>query len=382
MKIGNDMGKKRKKKQEQKSDLEERKQERLADEKKRRQKDFLLTVFTVVVGIAIFVLFLWKVSEASNEPSKTKAFQVGEEVVYMDEVHLCILQNVVNLGIGSEELEATASDGSSADEFYKQEIMNMITDYKVEAIVARKQGISLSEEEEREVKNDVAGYMQAFDGHVFRELGITQELITDVCKERYLAYKLKQTITENLEVEEVTYATIYMLLFPKIEMDDSGDYVREENSDNPIMLSDEELEQRKEDAQAAYEELKNGADIEEIAKKYGVQDYSGEQSNTPESFGEGFGEEFLEYTKSLKEDEISPVIDTASCYAIIKMITPDNAEIAEQIMGYYRSDLEDEAIEENKVKWYEAAGVSAEPEWVGKAWKQVTLYDFVKYVEG
>ncbi|MDE6434686.1 MAG: peptidylprolyl isomerase [Lachnospiraceae bacterium] len=379
MKIGKNMEKKHKKGQEQKNNLKEREQKNVADKKK--QKNLLMTVFAVAVGIIVFVLLLWKLSGILDEPSKTKAFQVGEEMVYMDEVHFCILQNVVSLGIGSEELQATAKDGSSADEYYKQEIMNMIMDYKVEAIAAKKQGLSLSEEEEREVKNDVASYMKAFDGHVFRELGITQELIADICKDRYLAHKLRQTITEDLEVEEVTYATIYMLLFPKIEMDDSGDYVKEEGGDNPIMLSDAEIEQQKADAQAAYEELESGADIEEIAKKYGVQNYSGEQSNTPESFGESFGEDFSKYTKTLKADEISPVIDAGSCYAVIKMITPDNEEIAEQIKEYYRNDLEDETIEENKIKWYEAAGASTEPKWVGNAWKQVTLYDFVKYVE-
>jgi len=373
------MGKKRKGKQEEKSALKEHKQKQLAD--KKQQKKILLPVFAAIAGLAIVLLILWMIFKQAEEPSETKAFQVGEEMVYMDEVYFCILQNVVNLGIGLDELEGTAKDGRSADEYYKQEIMDRMMDYKVEAFVAEKQGLSLSKEEEQEVKKDVADCMEAFDGHVFRELGITQELILDVYRERYLAHKLEQSVIENLDIEEVTYVTIYMLLFPKIEMDDSGDYVREENSDEPIMLSDKELKQRKADAQAAYEELKNGADVQEVAKKYGVQDYSGEQSNTPESFEEGFGEEFLKYTKTLKKDEISPVIDTASCYAVIKMITPNNEEIAEQIKGYYQSDLEEEAIEENIGKWYEEAGASTEPEWVGKAWKQVTLYDFVKYVE-
>ncbi|MCM1181343.1 MAG: peptidylprolyl isomerase [Clostridium sp.] len=371
------MDKMHKKKQERNLDRQEPKQP--AQERKRSY--LWLIIPAVAVGIAVCFFLCWKLSGILDEPSKTKAFQVGEEMVYMDEVHFCILQNVVTLGIGAEELQATAQDGSSADEYYKQEIMNMIMDYKVEAAVAQKQGLSLSEEEEQTVKNDVAAYMKAFDGHVLRELGITQELITDICTKRYLAHKLRQTVTENLEVEQVTYATIYMLLFPKIEMDDSGDYVREEGSDSPIMLSDKEMEQKEADAQAAYDELVSGADIEEIAIKYGVQDYSGEQSNTPEGFGESFGDDFSKYAKTLKAGELSPVIDAASCYAIIKMITPDNKEIAEQIMGYYRNDLEDEAIGENKIKWYETAGASTEPEWVGNAWKQVTLYDFVKYAE-
>ena len=74
-------------------------------------------------------------------------------------------------------------------------------------------------------------------------------------------------------------------------------------------------------------------------------------------------------------------METASCYGILKMITENNEEIAEQIMGYYKSDLEQETIEENKTKWYEEAGAGSGAEFVGSTWENISLYDFVKYVE-
>ena len=360
-----------------KSDLEERKARRLKEERENRRMQLVIMAVVLFVAAAVFVLVLWKVSGESENPSKNAAFQIGEDVVYMDEVNFCIFQNAVNLGIDTEALSATAKDGSSADAYYKQEIMDMITDYKVEARIAAKEGLSLSKEDEQTVQNDVASLMEKIDGRILRELGITHELITDVYEQRYLARKLEQTVTEELEMEDVTYCTMYMLLFPKIKMNENGDYVKEDDSDTPVMLSEEEIAKRKEDAEAAYKELREGTDIAKLAKKYGVEDYSGEQQNTPESFGEFFEE----YAKKLKEGEYSPVIDTPSCYAILEMVTPNNEELAEQITNYYRSDLEKETIEKNKTKWYEEAGVSEEMIKTCKAWDKVTFYDFVKYVE-
>ena len=368
---------KEKKQKEVKSDLEERKARRLKEERKNRRKRFVMMAAVLFVAAVAFVLVLWKISGESDTPSKSEAFQIGEDVVYMDEVNFCIFQNVVNLGIDTEVLSVTANDGSSADAYYKQEIMDMITDYKVEARIAAKEGLSLSKEDEQTVQNDVASLMEKIDGRILRELGITQELITDIYEQRYLARKLEQTVTKDLEMEDITFCTMYMLLFPKVEMDENGDYIKETDSDAPVMLSEEEIAKRKEDAEAAYKELQEGTDIAKLAKKYGVEDYSGEQQNTPESFGESFEE----YAKNLKEGEYSPVIDTPSCYAILEMITPNNEELAEQISGYYRSDLEKEAIEKNKTKWYEEAGVSEEVVKTYKAWDKVTFYDFVKYVE-
>ena len=72
--------------------------------------------------------------------------------------------------------------------------------------------------------------------------------------------------------------------------------------------------------------------------------YSGEESNTPESFGEPF----TEYAQSLKDGECSPVLETESCYAILKMITVNDEEIADQIMQHYRAEMEEEAVTEKK----------------------------------
>ncbi|MDD6069986.1 MAG: peptidyl-prolyl cis-trans isomerase [Clostridiales bacterium] len=370
------MGKKHQKKEPNKNNLQEQMLEHQQNGKKKsRKRSIVLCTFIVAAAILAFVLWLNRF--VFYEPADVKAFQVGENMVYMDEVNFCILESVLDLEIDAKALEENVAEDMTADEFYKQNIMNAIMDYKVEEEMAKREGLVLTKEEKEQANKDVISFMETVDGGVLRELGITRDTIVEVYQQRYLAQKLETQVTENLEAEEVSYCTMYMLMFPKIKMDADGNYVKDEDTGEPIMLSDEEISKRKAEADTAYEELKSGADIEELAKKYGIESFSGEESNTPESFGEPFSD----YAKTLKEGEVSPVLDISSCYVVLKMMNPNNKEMAEQIRGYYRNDLAQKTIEENKTKWYDEIGVSQDETWTSAAWKKVTLYDFVGYVE-
>ena len=349
-----------------------------APEERKRSKEIVSTVVVIVVMLILAAIGLWMLSGEGNKPSDKLVFTVGEEEVYLDEINFCILQNVVNLGITTDMLNNTKTkDGSSAAEYYKQEILGLITDYKVEYMTARQQGFAMTEEEEKSVRSDAVQFMGSINGGVLSELGITQDMVIEVYKQRYLAKKLEDTVIGDIEAEEQKFCTMYMLLFPKVEMEEDGDYKRQEDGETPIMLSEEDIAKRKEDADTAYQELIDGAEIEEVAKKYGVAAYSGEESNLSGSFGEPFSE----YAESLKEGEYSPVLDMESCYAILKMVTENNAELAEQILGYYNSDVAKDKIEEEKKRWYEEAGIEG-PEFNGNIWEKISLYDFTQYVEG
>lgn len=347
------------------------------ENKNKLKKETVITILVIFAGVILLAVGLFVLAKAGEEPAKKEVFKVGEETVYLDEVNFCILQNVVALGLDTEALNAEPEDGGSADEYYKDEILQVVMDYKVKAKVAKARGMKLSEKEIKSVENDALTYMGKINGSLLKRLGITQDRIIEIYKERYLAHLVDETVTKDIKIEKERFCTIYMLLFPKVEIDENGDYVKQEDGETPVMLSEAEIEQKKKDADAAYKELSDNAEIEAVAKKYGVLEVSGEESNLADSFGEPFSE----YARSLKKDEISPVLDTASCYAIVKMIKENNEEMAEQIYDYYRKDLEKETISRNREKWYEEAGIDMKPEFIGNTWKKISLYDFVQYVE-
>ena len=344
---------------------------------KRSDKAFehVTTVILCVVLLVIAAFGLWKLSGEDDKPEKKLVFTVGTEEVYLDEVHFCILQNVLNLGLSEAAMqETTAEDGSNAADYYKQEILELIMDYKVEYMIAKEQGLTLTEEEQKDVRNDVMTYLGKVDGRLLTQWGIKEEMIEEVYTQRYLAHKLEESVTEDVTVEDQKYCTIYLMLFPKIEMSEDGDFATEEDGETPVVLSEKEILQRKEDAEHALEDLKAGEDAAEVAKKYEVELYSGEESNLAESFEEPFSE----YVQSLKENECSPVIETESYYGIVQMLKENNEEVAGQILEYYKADLKEEAIEEQKTEWYEQLGIGEEPVFEGNIWENISLYDYVQ----
>lgn len=348
-----------------------------SSEADKRRRETISTIVVIAVLLILAAGGLWVLSGEGNKPSDKLAFTVGEEEVYLDEVNFCILQNVVNLGITTDLLNNTkVDDGTSAAEYYKQEILELMSDYKVEYITAKKQGLAITEEEEQSVRSDAVQFMGSINGSVLSQLGITQDMVIEVYKQRYLAKKLEDTVTGDIETEEQRFCTMYMMLFPKVEMGEDGDYIRQEDGETPVMLSEEEIDKSRQDAEDAYQELIDGAELETVADKYGVTAYSGEESNLSGSFGEPFSQ----YAESLKDGEYSPVLETESCYAILKMITANNAELAEQIMSYYKADVAKEKIAEEKKRWYEEAGIES-PKLNGSIWEKVSLYDFTQYAE-
>lgn len=336
---------------------------------------FILLLCLLLVAI---ICLIWKFVSAGKTPARQEVFLVGEETVYLDEVNFCFYQNVTQLRLGADVLEQTMEDGSTGDSYYKNAILKTIMNYKVEDKVARSRGITLDEEEEKQLKVDVADFLKNTNGSDLRELGITQERIEEIYRQRYLADKLEKEVMDDITVDDQKYCTVYIMQFPKVKMDETGDYVRDGDSDMPILLSDEEMTRQKEHAQQALKMLQDGEDAVAVARKFNVELYSGEESNLADSFEEPF----VQYTATLKKDECSPVMETESCYAIIKMIKEDNKEIAQQIMGYYKEDMIKEAIQEERDKWYKEAGTTDNATFIGSVWERLTLFDFVKYVEG
>jgi hypothetical protein len=350
-------------------------QSKKQDVKKQMRGNILFTIGMVLV-VALIAFGLWKLSGEDDNPANIEVFRTGDMVVYLDEMNLCMLQNTLSLGITKDHLDGTtAEDGTPVDKYYCQQIMEMIIDYKVGAMIAKQEGLSLSEKEEDAVRADALAYLTKMNGHALKELGINQDLLIEVYQQRYLAKKLEDQVTEEIEVAEQRYSTIYVMMFPIVQMNEDGSVAVAEDGVTPILLTEEEKKQRKEDADAAYQALKDGEDYATVAKKYNVDIYSGEQSNLVDNFEDPF----LQYVQSLQEGECSPVIEAESFYGIVVMITENNEELAQQIMDYYRSDMEDEYLDTRRVEWYETLGLDKENIQQGNCeiFQELTLYKFV-----
>ncbi|MGN0437345.1 MAG: peptidylprolyl isomerase [Lachnospiraceae bacterium] len=305
-------------------------------------------------------------------------FKVGNQNVYLDEVNLYCLENVAQLGITVEQLDTVvAEDGTAAPDYYKQEIFDLILDNKVTYMKAIDEGITLTKQEKESINSDAVAYIGSLNGSVTKQFGITMDTVKRSYEERYIVKKYGDKLFSEITVEEQRYATLYLLLFPKVQIDENGNYVTDTDGETPILLSEDEIKKAKEDADAALIELKNGADIAEVAKKYGVDLVSGQESNLVGSFSDPFEP----YAQTLKNGELSPVLDIKSCYAIVQMMSENNEEIAQQITNYYLEDTKQEKMKESLATWYQEYEIEKDDVITGSAWDKLSLYDFSQYVE-
>lgn len=346
--------------------------------KNKLNKIWILGGFGAVLLIILLAAGICWLSGEGRQPEDVVVFSVGENPVYLDEVNLYIIENVSQIGLTTSQLDTTtAEDGRSAEEYYKDEILTLIRNTKVTYQKAVDEGLQLTEEEEETIQEDAVSYLGSVSGSILREFGITKDTILRSYRERYLVNKYSQQITEDIEVDDYRYCTLYLLLFPKVEVDSDGNYVKSEDGDSVVWLSDEEIALKKQDAEDALKDIEEGTSIEEVAKEYGVDMVSGEESNLTGSFGEPFDQ----YAQTLKEGECSPVLDIETAYAIVQMKNENNPDVVDEILSYYKADKKQEVLEESVALWCEEYGVGEEPEWNGSVWDDISLYDFARYVE-
>ena len=350
------------------------------------KKELLITVIIIVCALVLITAGLIILFHKEHSEYDTVVLKVGDEKVRKDEINFLMLQNAVDLKISADTLEVSEDTlkslgVDSADEYYKNEIVKMVMDYKVEYMTAKKQGIIMSDDDKSKVRKDATEYLSGVNARILSELGITKDRIIEIYEQRFLATKLVDETKSGIEVDEPDidkrFATVYIMLFPKVVTTDDGNYEREADGETPVMLSDDEIKEQKEKADAAYKELtEDNADVEEVAKKYGVEAFSGMQYNLVESFEEPFSD----CIKKLKEGEYSNVIDESSFYGIVKMVSENNEQLSEQIMKQYNEDMIDESFNKKLDEWYTELGISKDPVFVGDTWDKITFYDFVKYV--
>ena len=346
--------------------------------KKNKKIEYLIWFVIGVILIALLAAGLYLLSGKDKVPKDILVMEIGDEKVYLDEVNLYCLENVTRLGLTADTLDSTtASDGTPSAEYYKNEIFDLILDTKVTYMKAVDEGITLTQQEKNDINNDAVEYIGGLGGSVTKQLGISMDTVIKSYEERYIVKKYGEQAVEDVDVEQQKYCTIYMLLFPKVQVNEDGSYVKASDGESPILLSDDEIKQKKADADEALEELKAGADVEEVAKKYGVELVSGEESNLVGSFGDPFDK----YAATLKEGEYSPVLDIASCYAIVKMVEENNQALADQSTEHYREDQKQDELDNIVESLYDEYQIDKDQVLVGRAWDKLSLYDFSGYVE-
>lgn len=213
------------------------------------------------------------------------------------------------------EIWNVSLDGVTLEENIKETVLAQLAQQKTMNLLARQNGVALSEEEEARAMQAAETYFQSLSEEEKSTLQITVKDVEELYREYALARKVYQYIIKDINPEisddEARTITVQYIYFRTCVLDGTG---------RKIEYSEEEKQEILRKAEEVRFQLKNEeADFEELILKY-----SDSEEGTC-SFGKGEKDQAFEDTAfNLETDEISDIVETPDGYYLIKCISTFN----------------------------------------------------------
>lgn len=213
------------------------------------------------------------------------------------------------------EIWNVSLDGVTLEENIKETVLAQLAQQKTMNLLARQNGVALSEEEEARVMQAAETYFQSLSEEEKSALQITVKDVEELYREYALARKVYQYIIKDINPEisddEARTITVQYIYFRTCVLDGTG---------KKIEYSEEEKQEVLRKAEEVRFQLKNKeADFEELILKY-----SDSEEGTC-SFGKGEKDQaFEDAAFNLETDEISDIVETPDGYYLIKCISTFN----------------------------------------------------------
>lgn len=213
------------------------------------------------------------------------------------------------------EIWNVSLDGVTLEENIKETVLAQLAQQKTMNLLARQNGVVLSEEEEARVMQAAETYFQSLSEEEKSTLQITVKDVEELYREYALARKVYQYIIKDINPEisddEARTITVQYIYFRTCILDGTG---------KKIEYSEEEKQKILRKAEEVRFQLKNEeADFEELILKY-----SDSEEGTC-SFGKGEKDQaFEDAAFNLETDEISDIVETPDGYYLIKCISTFN----------------------------------------------------------
>lgn len=213
------------------------------------------------------------------------------------------------------EIWNVSLDGVTLEENIKETVLAQLAQQKTMNLLARQNGVALSEEEEARAMQAAETYFQSLSEEEKSTLQITVKDVEELYREYALARKVYQYIIKDINPEisddEARTITVQYIYFRTCVLDGTG---------RKIEYSEEEKQEILRKAEEVRFQLKNEeADFEELILKY-----SDSEEGTC-SFGKGEKDQaFEDAAFNLETDEISDIVETPDGYYLIKCISTFN----------------------------------------------------------
>lgn len=337
--------------------------------------------FSAVVAIVLSMALLLAGCKSSNkpsgvaqaasggkDPSEVLVLSVGGDEIYLNEVNYYALSLLSGMSVpeGTDMSQYYSESYPTMDDAFKAQLLVQMRQSKILYLKAQEEGITLTEEEQKEMEGLIDEFIASYDRDKMEKFGIDREVLTDIYTQIGMIRKLEQTVAEEIEVENQSYGTFENLVFLKVKLDESGNALLDEEG-NYVYLSEEEQAEQKALAEEALARVQAGEDVEALIEEYDLTATSGTMHATTDS---------MKTTYQLEDGEVSEIMESDFGYTIVKITKLEDDEYTEMVNEYNSSSAIQEAIKEQESAWFDAFPVTDE-DVVGEVWEAFTFQDFL-----
>ena len=274
--------------------------------------------------------------EGKDKDGKTVTHTVNYPEALYDIYQAEAMPNMYAMYNMSFDWEDTAEDGETYSSTYKKQIMQTLKKREILYMCAQKQGLSLTDEEKKAVQEDVKNARKNMTDKQKKMKGLDEATLTTVMEKDKLGEKYKDSVIATLNIDEDALKktvdkksyrqyTLQYYVFAKTETDSEGN--SKDKDAKTIAQGKKDMEALQKKAAKAKDFTKNvmtdknddKIDDNNKAISYSTKDLV----ETDEDF---LDKKTLKKVKTMKNGEVSDVLETKDGYYVIKMVNNNDPE--------------------------------------------------------
>lgn len=274
--------------------------------------------------------------EGKDKDGKTVTHTVNYPEALYDIYQAEAMPNMYAMYNMSFDWEDTAEDGETYSSTYKKQIMQTLKKREILYMCAQKQGLSLTDEEKKAVQEDVKNARKNMTDKQKKMKGLDEATLTTVMEKDKLGEKYKDSVIATLNIDEDALKktvdkksyrqyTLQYYVFAKTETDSEGN--SKDKDAKTVAQGKKDMEELQKKAAKAKDFTKNvmtdknddKIDDNNKAISYSTKDLV----ETDEDF---LDKKTLKKVKTMKNGEVSDVLETKDGYYVIKMVNNNDPE--------------------------------------------------------